>query len=193
MSRLDIFSVAVVAVCVIAIVVLLAYTTDLFKKDAPMPPRDEQVYDDPYEDEVVDPAEYDDYGDYDNDEPRENADSLSDIDYNEGPSTPTPAPEANPDPKQEIYQDADTYSGKGSGDYLVLAGSFRVRQNADIEASRIRKLGYPDAEVVLFNRGAYATVLVSRYESKSEASSLVSKLKGEKVEAYVHLKRGARQ
>lgn len=189
MSRLDIFSVAVVAVCVIAIVVLLAYTTDLFKKDAPMPPRDEQVYDDPYEDEVVDPADYDDYGDYDNDEREGNTDAQSDIDYNEAPSTPTPAPE----PKQETYQDADTYSGKGSGDYLVLAGSFRVRQNADVEASRIRKLGYPDAEVVLFNRGAYATVLVSRYEKKSEASALVSKLKGQKVEAYVHLKRGTRQ
>jgi cell division septation protein DedD len=194
MSRLDLFTVAVVVFCVAAIIFLLSRTTNVFKKENPIPPRAEQFYNDLEEEDIVDPADFDDYDDYDTEE-TSRADSPSEIDYSERltntttaqmPSAPKPTA-----PAQERYQEADTYSGKGSGNYLVLAGSFRVRQNGDIEAARIRKLGYPDAEVVLFNRGAYATVLVSRFESSNEAEQLVKKLKGQKVEAYVHKKRGA--
>lgn len=195
MSRLDLFTVAVVVLCVAAIIFLLSRTTNVFKKENPIPPRAEQLYDDLEEEDIVDPADFDDYDDYDDYDTRgaNPPESSAEIDYNDNPSTTTPTtstpkPTA---PAQERYQEADTYSGKGRGDYLVLAGSFRVRQNGDIEAARIRKLGYPDAEVVLFNRGAYATVLVSRFESSTEAEQLVKKLKGQKVDAYVHKKRGA--
>ena len=50
-------------------------------------------------------------------------------------------------------------------------------------------LGYPDAEMTLMDRGTYATVLVDRFTSSSDAKELVSDLAAKGVESYVHRKR----
>lgn len=77
-----------------------------------------------------------------------------------------------------------------SGDYLVIAGSFRFKANAESEANRLRRLGYNDAEVALFNRGAYASVIVSRFSDLSSAQDLVRELKSRhSLEAYVQAKK----
>lgn len=75
------------------------------------------------------------------------------------------------------------------GNYLVLAGAFTVMSNAEAHAKRLEKMGFSGAKVALFNKGKYATVLVDRFESKSEASALVNRLTEKGVEAYVQTKR----
>lgn len=78
---------------------------------------------------------------------------------------------------------------KGSGRYMVLAGSFRQESNADSHAAKLRRMGYDGAEVSIFNRGAYASVLVDRFSDKSDARSLVRDLENKGIEALVITKR----
>lgn len=72
-----------------------------------------------------------------------------------------------------------------SGRYMVIAGSFRQRSNADNQVAKLRGMGYNNAQVELFNRGAFAAVLVDRFSSLSEARSLVTELSGKGVDAIV--------
>ncbi|MFK7937019.1 MAG: SPOR domain-containing protein [Saprospiraceae bacterium] len=81
------------------------------------------------------------------------------------------------------------YDDDSRGQYLVLAGAFRVRDNGVREARRIRRMGYPDAEMTLMDRGTYATVLVDRFAAASDAKELVRDLEAKGVESYVHRKR----
>ena len=76
-----------------------------------------------------------------------------------------------------------------AGEFLVLAGSFRQKINAQKEMERLRKMGFDDAKLGYFNKGSFATVVVDRYDSKSQAQSLVNQLKAKGVESYVHKKR----
>ena len=86
-------------------------------------------------------------------------------------------------------EDEAPTSYSSSGQYMVIAGSYRQRVNADNQVSRLRSMGYNSAEVRLFDRGSYALVVVDRFSSKSEASSLVSQLGTKGVEAFVQRKR----
>lgn len=78
---------------------------------------------------------------------------------------------------------------KGSGRYMVLAGSFRQESNANSHAAKLRRMGYDGAEVSIFNRGAYASVLVDRFSDKSDARSLARELENKGIEALVITKR----
>ncbi|MCB0615959.1 MAG: SPOR domain-containing protein, partial [Phaeodactylibacter sp.] len=75
-----------------------------------------------------------------------------------------------------------------SGDYMVLAGTFSVKANAEEMAGKLRGMGFSDATTEPFDRGKYSVVLVARFSSMSEAQSLVGELKGKGVEAYVKKK-----
>lgn len=204
MSRLDIFTIAVVVICVAAIVFLLYRTTDLFKsKDALTEPQNtESLYED-------DGTTGDDYSDdpYYSDTTASEFDFLSDTTEKPAPASTTTKPATTtttapvtkpaapavtkPAPAQaesKPLENIDEMSSSG-GNYLVLAGAFTVMSNAEAHAKRVEKMGFSGARVALFNKGKYATVLVDRFESKSEATALVNRLTGKGVEAYVHTKR----
>lgn len=77
--------------------------------------------------------------------------------------------------------------------YMVLAGSFRSIENAKIEAKRLRKKGYTEAEIVKFDFSNLHTICVARYRDLGDARYLTKKLKREdKIEAYVHRRRSKR-
>ena len=198
MSRLDIFTIVVVIICVAAIVFLLYRTTDLFKSKETLD--DLQQTESLYED---DGTLGDDYSDDPYYSDTSEFDFLADtgsVAQSESGSEPAPAPvEPAPPVKEDTYQPAkpaleniDEMSDSG-GNYLVLAGAFTIMANAEVQAARLKKMGFSEARVALFNRGKYATVLVDRFENKSDATALVSRLGESGVDAYVHLKRAAKQ
>jgi hypothetical protein len=150
MSRLDYFTVAIVAICLAAIIFLLYRTTDLFKSEVPVdPPTQEE----PAE-EIIDPADYDPdlAGSQDTDstamadaaaEPQETANPAEDEKEEE---EPTEEPEA--EAFSELYN-----AGGGVGDFLVLAGSFEYRHNADNQAQSIEKIGLPGRRSSIVQQG----------------------------------------
>ena len=194
MSRLDIFTIVVVIICVGAIIFLLYRTTDLFKsKDALNKP--DQTEESLYEDDGTSGDDYTDDPYYnDTTEFEFLADTSSDTQTTSSPATSSPATtvEKTEPPVRESQPPMDVEEMDGVGNYLVLAGAFTVMSNAEAHAKRLQKLGFSGAQVALFNKGRYATVLVDRFENKSEANALVGKLTDKGVESYVHLKRAVK-
>ena len=68
---------------------------------------------------------------------------------------------------------------------MVIAGSYRQRTNADNQVAKLRKMGYDQARVELFDRGSYAVVLVNRFNAYGDAKRLVSELSGKGIDAMV--------
>jgi cell division septation protein DedD len=105
-----------------------------------------------------------------------------------------PAPVA-PAPRPAVKQKAspvpssvETVSS-GVGDFMVLAGAFRQQINAEAMLRQVRRKGYATAEIALFNRGAYAAVVVDRFPTENEAEQLARELRNKGFDAYVQKKR----
>lgn len=119
-----------------------------------------------------------------------------------------PEDETENTPPDEETSEADTYSfdederDKGSAstsdersinqkeDYLVVAGSFSIRENAEGLVTRLRSLGYKDAEVVIFNEQEFHTASAGRFDDYNTAKTRADELKSQYgIEAYVHRRR----
>lgn len=186
MSRLDYVTIGIIVVCVGALI-FLVYRTIQLRNQSSEPTQQETTQDDGYQD-------------YDYDYTRDTSQILPPGD-DEASTGGSAALDSEPAPSESgttSTQEAESYdepvrttSSSSAGEYLVLAGSFSIKSNAESHARKIRDLGYSNAAVEPFNRGAYAVVMVDRFRSESEARNLVKELKGKGIEAYVHQKREA--
>ena len=77
-----------------------------------------------------------------------------------------------------------SYSGK----YLLLAGSYLIEDNAQAMVKKLKKLGYNNAEMVVFEMSQYHSVCAGRYSSLSSAQQESGTLKRKGVDNYVHTK-----
>ncbi len=71
------------------------------------------------------------------------------------------------------------------GRYRVVAGSFRVKDNARRQMEKVIRMGYQTAEVGLYNRGAYAVVIVKRTNDLNEANRILDALEDKGIDAAV--------
>lgn len=186
MTRSDFLTLAIVGLCLAALVFLI-YRFMHIEEDAgmrPAPPETTEVVEDVYATSEDDPYAYDD-----------TTGAADDLAYGAKEIvTEVPAEAAAPKPekpvvKKEPVRETAPAPRTSNGDYLVLAGSFRIKDHAEAEVRRLKKMGYPHAELSLFNRGTYASVLVDRFADSRQAEALVSQLKNDGVAAYVHKKR----
>ena len=185
MSRVDYVSVIILAVCLTA-VGYIGYT--LYKNSGsetkePTEQNDTNNFID--EEEEEDPYEYD----IENDIDSTGVDEEEDVAFTPDEDESDLEEEDNTEEEIAERKVPDSFSNDGLGAFMVLAGSYTVKQNAEIEASRLRKKGYDNASVELFNRGKYASVLVDRFESEADAKALAKKLKEGGLEAFVLKKR----
>ena len=86
--------------------------------------------------------------------------------------------------KPNIRNVNTSYSGK----YLLLAGSYLIEDNAQTMVKKLKKLGYSDSEIVIFNMSQYHSVCAARYTSLSSAQQESSTLKRKGIDNYVHTK-----
>lgn len=94
------------------------------------------------------------------------------------------------DLEQEDNDKNDSPSSySSSGKYMVLAGSYTQKVNAERQVRRLISKGYKDAEMSLFNKGTYAVVIVERFDRLSEAKALQKKLAFEGIDAFVKEKK----
>jgi len=76
--------------------------------------------------------------------------------------------------------------GTSSGQYLLLAGSYLIEENAEQMVRKLKKIGYSNAEIVVFDMSQYHSVCAGRFQSKSSARQESSSLKRKGVDNYVH-------
>jgi len=101
---------------------------------------------------------------------------------NSKPSTNTSQPKSTP-PSTTKTPPPSTATG---GKYFVITGSFLMKENADKMISKLNKLGYRNAEMVIFESSQYHTVTSGRYGSKSDADSAIQSLKNAGIDCYAH-------
>jgi len=199
MSRLDYVTIAIVAVCVAALVYLIYMTTNLLGSSPEDPVTADQMVTEP-DDEYAEEEYY----------PEDTTATFDDGYYDEGEATIDNTGDGDQAIAEEDapnYEDADSdlqtsssrgpakdgrikpdFSSVASGQYMVLAGTFKYRNNAEEMVSKLKEMGYANASVELFDRGRYAVALVDRFDGLASAQALKSELSGKGIEAYVKRK-----
>ncbi|MEM0993036.1 MAG: SPOR domain-containing protein [Bacteroidota bacterium] len=191
MRRLDTFTIIIIAVCLVAagLLIWIGYNKLAGDKQAD----NSDLYEEIQDDEDGDYYYLDDEDDTDLAEdqagtPDDFSNSGSNIEEDEPQNTSTTSSNsANYEvvDKNDEEETLTPRSYSSEGRYMVIAGTFSFMANAEDHAKTVRGKGYDKASVEKFDGGAYAVVLVDRFSSLSDAQSLIRKLKGDGVDAYV--------
>ncbi len=187
MSKLDFPTILILAICIVAIT-FLGYKLYEAMTDKADPAAEPTAQID--EEEPLNENEEDTYS-YDIDESDTTGIAASDEETAEtvgGGDISYTTPE---DEEPEEATVPDDFSTDSEGKYLVIAGAFSLRHNAENYASELQDMGYSNASMKIFNGGKLAVVLVDRFESRRDASDLVKELKDKGIDAYLQTKRGA--
>lgn len=201
MSRLDILTVVIVAVCLAALGYLVYKIVILMnppEEENPTAIQDAYNLGDPESDDTytwedeTDAAQ--DSLTYQPDPADEQAsttateygNSASDDEYDDAPAREEPRGTGNTAtaPAETTTRSTPSSAANG-GRYLVIAGNYRQRVNAENQVERLKRMGYNEAEVELFDRGSFAVVIVDRFSSLAQADQLSTELKGKGIPAYV--------
>ncbi len=85
---------------------------------------------------------------------------------------------------------SDRIKGEEEGEYLVITGSFTIKENAESQVRNLKNKGYQSAEVVYFAEREYHTACAGKFDSEADAKSVARELKNTyNIPAYVHKKR----
>ena len=201
MSKLDTFTVIIVGLCLAALGYLVYKTVKLrqlknasptssinLEESTPSTPSDTLTFDD--EGRIVDPATAED-GDLDDEQLNVNNGTL--VEEEEGAAleeentAATTSETAKNEPsaaQDEVPTDFDT-NASSTGDFMVLAGSFRQRSNAEAQVRRLKQLGFDEARVANFNGGSLAVALVGRFDDYDKATQLANKIEAKGIDAFV--------
>jgi cell division protein FtsN len=198
MSKLDYVTIAIVAVCIAAIIFLVYKTNKLMNSEEPGTNRssvEETLRNQQQGEEEDDMTAYrQPPGSAATDEePAAGTGAMDDPDDNEvTPYDPTgeepfaddaetestpPAreqPQAYEPPAPARQPESTASTG---GKYMVLAGSFRYKANAESMVRKLKQLGFNEAQVGYTNNGAYAVAMVNRFDDLERARALVNTLK----------------
>ena len=195
MSRLDYITIAIVAACILAIIFLVSKMTDLFG-DSATTDKIENVAD-TVEEEGTDSDTYD-YETETKEEGTDDAPADGEITTDEGTSSTDSEPatdgtSSSADSGEDDSASPATTSGghsshSNAGKYMVIAGTYMKKANAVSQVRKLKKLGFENARVELFDRGKFAIVLVDRFSTMASAERLVKDLKAEGISSYVKAK-----
>lgn len=203
MSRLDTFTVLIVGLCLAALGYLVYKTIKLreLKNSSPTTsisiqdedkttPTDTLTFDD--EGRIVDPITAEE-GDLDDEQLSVNNGTL--VEEEEGSaeeddsltSEPEPTAEKETEKEEEVPVSFNAETS-AAGDFMVLAGSFKQKANAEAQVKRLKQMGFDDARVASFNGGSLAVALVGRFADAKEANKLASQVEAKGIDAFVKRK-----
>ena len=202
MSRLDFVTIAIVTLCVAALAILIVRVVKLTAEDSnDMTAAEMDDYDKYFEDGAAageeDTYSFDEAAATEEEEtPAEESSEIPgspDAEDEESDEVPTPAEtvkaledEQTQATKRSVTSEPATTLGVVDGAFMVIAGSFSVKNNAEAFAEKLRGLGYTNVETGKFNKGTYTAVLVDRYNEMDEAKAVVRELKKQhNISAYV--------
>ena len=213
MSRLDFFTIAIVAVCIGALAILVVRVVKLTGEGSNELATTENLgdYDKYFEDdnttsdfneqeeEAFNSEESDNSLTTDNTSEEENNFQAEVVEQDteipeidDAPASFDQSSSSENTPSTSTSTAVNNFqpqAGTTDGAFMVIAGSFSVKENAEAYADKIRNMGYTNVSIAPFNKGKINAVLVDRYDTESEAQAAVRELKKEhEVNAYVQKK-----
>ena len=160
---------------------------------------DQEIYDEYFEsdeevveDNVTDSERYDDY-DYEevitegeNEVGSEASTGLLDTedfgDYE-------PAAEDQNPTRSNPGSETNSTLNENDGKYLVIAGSYLIKENAEKMISKLKGLGYPDASIINFELSQYHSITAGRYFSYERAAEIARAIQAKGIDCYVHTRK----
>jgi len=190
MSKLNLLTIGVVILAILAIIFLIFQTKSMLSNEQGKVDEVEESMKDRYsDDEEYNPE--DDTENLETDDTEEtNNETTEDTTVPTGKKVNNPATTVE-DEQDDTNTEPETYiDDEDEGDFLVIGGSFKLKQNAENMVKMLLKKGYSDSRVAIFNKGAYASVIVDRFKDEATAKKLAKELyDNHRIEAYVHKKR----
>ena len=118
----------------------------------------------------------------------EEGSEISDNEFVEFDDSAEPASGASAPLKSAPSKSTPNYSSNSRGQYLVISGNYLVDTNAEKMQSKLKNMGFSNAEIAVFNGSNYQTVIANRYSDYNEAVRAASTLKEKGVDSYVKKK-----
>ncbi len=195
MSRIDYFTVAIVGVCIVAIIFLVYRMSDLFRtgeQESASLPAGEQMVEvedegmfDYMEDGAIEMAPAAAGGAVSDTTAEPSATDLPDaVAEEDAPLPPAPETEERAGTSASVAPE----KGRPDGDFMVFAGTFRQRNLAERRLDKLRQLGYGQARMEVFDRGRFAVIIVDQFRSRDSADALVRRLATDDIRSYVKLR-----
>jgi len=106
-------------------------------------------------------------------------------------SAPKPQEKPSIKPKSAIDRPKEEKLNRSTGvkinggPYMVMAGSYLLKENALKMVKKLQALGYPNPEVIVFKASEYYSVVAERHTSESSAKSAAGELKRKGVDSFV--------
>ena len=98
---------------------------------------------------------------------------------------PAKKPENVTEPIRDLSPKTNTVQPGNDGSYMVMAGSYLLKANAEKMVKKLRSMGYTKAEVVVFPQSQYHSVVAARYSSQSAANNATADLKQRGIDSFV--------
>ncbi|MFM2269468.1 MAG: hypothetical protein RL757_2909 [Bacteroidota bacterium] len=81
-------------------------------------------------------------------------------------------------------------AGNKTGDFMVIAGTYASKDNANIQISKLKKMGFANAEMLKFENTANYSVVSGAYGFRGTADAAVRTLAKNKISAFVRKRSG---
>lgn len=105
------------------------------------------------------------------------------------PPKPKEKPSLKPKPAIERPKEErinrNTGNNTNGGSYMVMAGSYLLKENALKMVKKLQSLGYPNPEVVVFKASEYYSVVAERHTTEGSAKAAAVELKRKGVDSFV--------
>jgi cell division septation protein DedD len=194
MSRIDYFTVAIVGICIVAIVFLVYRMSDLFRADEVATATAQKTQEQQVELEDDGLFVYMEDGTIDS-VPVGAGGATDETTQPDETPQPNPAPAETPVPSDPPSDDSSVSPNPGSGDkaftegdFMVFAGTFRQRNLAERRLDKLHALGYKQARMEVFDRGRFAVIIVDQYHRRDSADTLVRRLASDDIRSYVKVR-----
>ena len=203
MSRIDYITIGIVSVCVLAIGFLVYKMTDLFNPQNGSTPVETSQ-------NTVEVEEEGDIYDYETDGPLDTTSTevatsdtfaapapkpatsvaaTATATPKQTPAAPKPATSPQTSSETDIQEtEEESAPAASAGAYMVFAGTFKQKINAEKRMAQLRKSGYDNATIEIFDRGRYAVVIAGRFDNMQDAEALKEKLQTDGINAVIKVK-----
>ncbi len=81
-------------------------------------------------------------------------------------------------------------AGNKTGDFMVIAGTYVSKDNANLQISKLKKMGFANAEMLKFENTANYSVVSGAYGFRGTADAAVRTLAKNKISAFVRKRSG---
>jgi cell division septation protein DedD len=90
---------------------------------------------------------------------------------------------------QEEPKEDTKLESSPKGSILVIAGNYIQEKNAIELQKKLKKSGFENSEVAVFDFSEFHTVISGRYQNQQDAKARVTALKSKGFDAYTHVKK----